>query len=225
MRILIIEDDVTTADWVARSLRERGHVVDVATDGREGLYRATSGEHDIAIVDRMLPAMDGLAVVRALRAASNALPVLMLTALAETQERVEGLNAGADDYLAKPFAFSELEARVLALARRPPLARVETVLRAGDLEMDLVRRTVHRAGKEVLLQAREFQLLEYLLRNVDRVVTRTMLLEHVWEFHFDPKTSVVETHISRLRAKIDRGHSTEMIHTLRGMGYSLRAQH
>lgn len=222
MRLLIIEDDRQTAEWLAKGLRQGGHVVDLAADGRDGLYLASTGDYDVAVIDRLLPRLDGLSIVRTLRGAKNALPILVLTALGETAERVEGLNAGADDYLTKPFAFSELIARVHALARRPPLSSVETRLSVGGLTLDLVRRSVVRDGHPIELQGREFRLLEYLMRNVGRVVTRTMLLEHVWEFHFDPKTSVVETHISRLRAKIGRGSAPELIHTIRGMGYSLR---
>ena len=222
MRLLIIEDDGQTAEWLAKGLRQGGHVVDIAADGRDGLFLASSGDYDVAVIDRLLPRMDGLSIVRTLRGAKNPLPILVLTALGETAERVEGLDAGADDYLTKPFAFSELIARLHALARRPPLATVETTLTVDDLTMDLVRRSVVRDGRTIDLQGREFQLLEYLMRNANRVVTRTMLLEHVWEFHFDPKTSVVETHISRLRAKVDRGFGHELIHTLRGMGYSVR---
>lgn len=223
MKILIVEDDAETARWLCQGLRELGHTVDHAPNGRDGLFLATSGHYDVAVVDRMLPVVDGLAIVRTLRQANIATPILLLTALAETRERVEGLEAGADDYLGKPFAFTELHARLQALARRPPLTQVETVLHVGDLEMDVLRRTVTRGGRRIELQAREFQLLEYLLRNAGKAVTRTMLLEQVWEFHFDPKTSVVETHISRLRAKLDRGHERTLIHTVRGVGYCLRA--
>jgi len=223
VKILIVEDDAETARWLCQGLRELGHTVDHAPNGRDGLFLATSGHYDVAVVDRMLPVVDGLAIVRTLRQANIATPILLLTALAETRERVEGLEAGADDYLGKPFAFTELHARLQALARRPPLTQVETVLHVGDLEMDVLRRTVTRGGRRIELQAREFQLLEYLLRNAGKAVTRTMLLEQVWEFHFDPKTSVVETHISRLRAKLDRGHERTLIHTVRGVGYCLRA--
>jgi two-component system OmpR family response regulator len=223
VKILIVEDDAETARWLCQGLRELGHTVDHAPNGRDGLFLATSGHYDVAVVDRMLPVVDGLAIVRTLRQANIATPILLLTALSETRERVEGLEAGADDYLGKPFAFTELHARLQALARRPPLTQVETVLHVDDLEMDVLRRTVTRGGRRIELQAREFQLLEYLLRNAGKAVTRTMLLEQVWEFHFDPKTSVVETHISRLRAKLDRGHERTLIHTVRGVGYCLRA--
>ncbi|WP_135466046.1 winged helix-turn-helix domain-containing protein [Crenalkalicoccus roseus] len=223
MRILLVEDDAETARYVIRGLREAGHVVDHAADGTQGLFLATTGGHDVLVVDRMVPGLDGLSLVRALRAARVAAPVLFLTARAGVGDRVEGLEAGGDDYLVKPFAFAELLARINALARRPPPREEVTVLRAGDLEMDLIRRTVTRAGRRIELQPREFRLLEYLLRHAGQVVTRTMLLEGVWDFHFDPKTSVVETHISRLRAKVDKGFDRELIHTVRGAGYAIRA--
>lgn len=218
----MIEDDQETADYVARGLREQGHAVDHAADGRQGLLRTGEVSYDVLIVDRMLPGMDGLSTVRILREADLRTPVLFLTALGGVGDRVRGLDAGGDDYLAKPFAFAELLARVNALARRPPLAEIQTTLRAGDLEMDLLRRTVTRAGKGIDLQPREFQLLEYLLRHAGRVVTRTMLLEAVWDFHFDPKTNIVETHISRLRSKLAQWGGPELIHTVRGAGYALR---
>ena len=223
MRILVVEDDQSTGEYIVRGLRELGHVVDGAVDGRDGLYLATEGRYELLIVDRMVPQLDGLSLVKALRGAGLKVPVLFLTALGGVDDRVEGLEAGADDYLVKPFSFAELAARVNALARRPPMAEQSRVLRIADLEMDLLKRRVSRAGQRIELQPREFRLLEYLARNAGRVVTRTMLLEHVWEFYFDPKTSVVETHISRLRNKIDRGFSAELIHTVRGMGYCLRA--
>jgi two-component system OmpR family response regulator len=224
MRILLVEDDAETAEYVARGLQEAGHVVDRTADGREGLFLASEGGHDVLVVDRMLPGLDGLALVRALRAAGVRTPALFLTARGGVGDRVEGLEAGGDDYLAKPFAFAELLARLNALARRPPLQAAEaTVLRVGDLEMDLIRRTVTRAGRRIELQPREFRLLEFLMRREGQVVTRTMLLEGVWDFHFDPRTSVVETHISRLRAKLDKGFGEELIHTVRGAGYTIRA--
>lgn len=223
MKILVIEDDAETADYIARGLREQGYVIDIARDGRDGLFLATGGNYDLLIVDRMLPGLDGLAIVKTLRSAAVKTPVLFLTAVSGVDDRVEGLEAGGDDYLAKPFAFAELVARLNALARRPPIATETTKLRVADLEMDLVKRRVTRAGKHIDLQPQEFRLLEYLMRHAGQVVTRTMLLEHVWEFHFDPKTSVVESHISRLRAKIDRDFGPELIHTVRGAGYSLRA--
>jgi len=222
MKVLMIEDDQETSAYVARGLREQGHVVDLAATGRDGLFLATDGGHDVLIVDRMLPGLDGIGLVRALRGTGVKAPVLFLTALGGVGDRVRGLEAGGDDYLVKPFAFAELLARVNALARRPPLTDTPTALRAGDLEMDLLKRAVTRAGGPVELQPREFQLLEYLLRNADRVVTRTMLLEAVWDFHFDPKTNIVETHMSRLRAKLSRDGGAELIHTVRGSGYVLR---
>ena len=224
MRILVVEDDAETAAYIARGLREAGHVVDRAADGQEGLFLATGGRYDVMVVDRMLPKLDGLSLVRALCAAKVATPALFLTARGGVGDRVEGLEAGGDDYLVKPFAFAELLARINALARRPP-PREEppTVLRVADLEMDLLKRTVTRAGRRIDLQPREFRLLEYLMRHAGQVVTRTMLLEGVWDFHFDPKTSVVETHISRLRAKVDKGFDRELIHTVRGAGYVIRA--
>ena len=223
MRILIIEDDAATAAHVANGLKEVGHLVDHAPDAREGLFLAVGHSYDVMIVDRMLGSLDGLGIVKTLRSTGVKTPVLFLTALSGIDERVAGLEAGADDYLVKPFAFSELLARIEALARRSPMATVQTALRVGDLQLDLMKRTVVRAGRRIELQPREFRLLEYLMRNAGRVVTRTMLLENVWEFHFDPKTNIVETHISRLRAKIDRGQAGELIHTIRGSGYMLRA--
>lgn len=223
MKVLLIEDDQETADYVARGLREHGHVVDHAATGRDGLFLAADGGHDVLVVDRMLPGLDGLGLVRALRETGVKAPVLFLTALGGVGDRVRGLEAGGDDYLVKPFAFAELHARLQALARRPPLTEVQTVLRVADLEMDRLRRTVTRAGTPVDLQPREFQLLEFLMRHAERVVTRTMLLEAVWDFHFDPKTNIVETHMSRLRAKLAHEGAPELIHTVRGAGYALRA--
>ncbi|HXQ17622.1 MAG TPA: response regulator transcription factor [Caulobacteraceae bacterium] len=222
MKLLLVEDDRETAAYLKRALTEAGHAVDQAHDGRDGLLLAVGETYDVVVLDRMLPQLDGLAILRTLRAASVKTPVLLLTALDGIDDRVEGLEAGGDDYLVKPFAFAELLARVNALARRPPPQDVQTTLRVADLEMNLLRRTVVRAGQKIDLQPREFQLLEYLMRHAGRVVTRTMLLEAVWDFHFDPKTNIVETHISRLRGKIDRGHPGSLIHTLRGAGYSLR---
>ncbi len=223
MKILLIEDDTETSAYIAHGLREQGHVVDVAAVGRDGLFLATGGGHDVLIVDRMLPGLDGIGLVRALRQTGVKTPVLFLTALGGVGDRVQGLEAGGDDYLVKPFAFAELLARINALARRPPLSDTPTVLRTGDLEVDLLKRTVARSGKAIALQPREFQLLEYLMRNADRVVTRTMLLEAVWDFHFDPRTNIVETHISRLRSKLAQHGGVEPIHTVRGAGYMLRA--
>ena len=223
MRVLLIEDDQETTAYVARGLRERGHVVDLAATGRDGLFIATDGGHDVLIVDRMLPGLDGISLVQALRGTGVKVPVLFLTALAGVGDRVRGLEAGGDDYLVKPFAFAELLARINALARRPPLSDAPTVLRVCDLEIDLFKRTVLRDGRPVELQPREFQLLEFLMRNTDRVVTRTMLLEAVWDFHFEPKTNIVETHMSRLRSKLSQSGGAELIHTVRGAGYVLRA--
>jgi two-component system OmpR family response regulator len=223
MKVLLIEDDVKTSAYVKRGLEEHGHVVDVAANGRDGLFLAAGEAYDVMIVDRMLPGLDGLGVVKTVRGAGVKTPILFLTTLAGVGDRVEGLEAGGDDYLVKPFAFAELLARINALARRPPMAHVQTVLRVADLEMDLIGRKVRRAGQEIELQPREFRLLEYLMRNVGRMVTRTMLLENVWEFHFDPKTNIVETHISRLRSKIDRGFDAKLLETVRGSGYLLRA--
>ncbi len=225
MKLLVVEDDAETAAYVADGLRESGHAVDVAGNGRDGLFLAADGGFDVLIVDRMLPGgIDGLRLVQTLRGSGVQTPVLFLSARGSVPDRVSGLDAGGDDYLTKPFAFSELAARVNALGRRPAVAATETVLRVGDLEVDLLRRTVQRAGRPIDLQPREFQLLEYLMRHADQVVTRTMLLEKVWEFHFDPQTNVVDTHVSRLRAKIERGFEGPLIHTVRGVGYVIRAR-
>lgn len=222
MKILVIEDDPEISAYVARGLRESGHTVDAVSDGRDGLLQASSGEYDVLVVDRMLPGMDGLAIVRTLRAAGTGTPVIFLTAKGAIEDRVEGLEVG-DDYLVKPFAFAELIARIGALARRPVTTEQSTELMVGDLKLDLLSRQVSRAGQVLDLQPQEMKLLEYLMKHSGRVVTRTMLLEGVWGFHFDPQTSVVETHVSRLRAKIDRGFSQSLLHTIRGSGYSLRA--
>ncbi len=221
MKVLVIEDDQETADYIRRGLVERGHVVDCIGDGRKGLLMASADPYDVLVIDRMLPGIDGLSIVKTLRGAGTTTPILFLTTLGGVDDRVEGLNAGGDDYLVKPFAFSELMARLDALGRRPPLKEEDTVLVAGDLRMDLLARSVTRAGETIELQPREFKLLEVLLRNKGRVVTRTMLLEQVWDFHFDPKTSVVETLISRLRTKLDKPFATELIHTVRGVGYTV----
>jgi two-component system, OmpR family, response regulator len=223
MRILLIEDDADTAAYVVDGLKAGGHMADHVPDGRDGLIFASSGRHDVIVVDRMLPGSDGLVIVKALRGAGVETPVLFLTARGGIDDRVEGLEAGGDDYLTKPFAFSELMARLNALVRRSPFSQVRTTLRVADLEMDLLSRKVRRGPREIDLQPREFRLLEYLMRNSDHVVTRTMLLEHVWEFHFDPRTKIVETHMSRLRSKVDRGVERELIHTIRGSGYVIRA--
>jgi two-component system OmpR family response regulator len=224
MKVLIVEDDAETATYVVNGLSECGHVVDHVANGRDGFFAASAGSYDVAIVDRMLPKLDGLSLVRQLRMQGIGTPVLFLTNLGGLDDRVEGLNAGGDDYLVKPFAFSEVLARVNALARRPAITATVTVLRCGDLEIDLLKRSVRRGGCKIDLQPREFKLLEILARHADRVVTRTMLLEMVWDFHFEPKTNIVETHMSRLRAKIDRGFECELIRTVRGAGYLLSAQ-
>lgn len=222
MKILIIEDDSETADFVAAGLEARGHATRIAANGREGFEIAAAETFDVIVLDRMLPGLDGLSVVALLRSAGVSTPVLFLTNLSGVDDRVEGLGAGGDDYLVKPFAFEELLARLQAQARRPTLGSTPTVLSAGDLEVDLVARTVRRGGLAIDLQPREFRLLEVLMRSEGRLITRKMLLEQVWGFHFDPRTNIVETHISRLRSKIDRGGAA-LIHTVRGAGYSLRA--
>ncbi|QWW70076.1 winged helix-turn-helix domain-containing protein [Rhizobium sp. WYJ-E13] len=223
MRILVVEDDQKTADYVAQGMSEAGHVCDIVEDGRDALFQASHEQYDVLVVDRMLPGLDGLSLIKAVRAAGIGTPAIFLTSVSGVDDRVEGLEAGGDDYLTKPFAFSELLARVHALARRPPVQDQKTVLRVADLELDLVRRQVTRQGQAIELQPREFTLLEVLMRDEGRVLTRTMLLERVWDFHFDPKTSVVETHISRLRAKIDRPFDVPLVHTVRNTGYSLHA--
>ncbi len=223
MRALIIEDDEVVARFVAKGLRQHGYLVDVARDGRDGLFQALEQAYDVMVVDRMLPGLDGLSVLKTIRSAGNTTPILILSALAEVDNRVEGLRAGGDDYLTKPFAFSELIARLEALQRRPRAGMpANTVYRAGDLELDPRRRTVTRAGEPVRLLPREFALLEYLMRHRGQVVTRTMLLENVWDYHFDPQTNVVDVHVSRLRAKVDRPFSEPLIETVRGVGYRLR---
>ena len=223
MHLLLIEDDTEAARFLVKGLRESGYSVDHAADGREGLFRATEGQFDLVITDRMLPHIDGLAIIELMRRKGLATPVLVLSALGGVDDRVRGLKAGGDDYLTKPFAFAELLARIEALLRRRSSAPQATRLKVEDLELDLLARRVTRAGREVELTARELKLLEFLMRRAGQVVTRTMLLEGVWDFHFDPKTSVVETHISRLRAKLDREGAPPLIHTMRGAGYCLRA--
>jgi two-component system OmpR family response regulator len=223
MKLLLIEDDERMADFIVRGLKEAGHVVDHTANGKDGLFLAASEKYDAMIIDRMLPGLDGLSIMKMLRTTGNHTPALFLTTMSGIDDRVEGLEAGADDYLVKPFAFAELLARLGALMRRPAVSGVRTMLRVGDLEMDLLKRLVTRAGRTIDLQPQEFRLLEYLMRSDGRAVTRTMLLENVWDFHFDPQTSVVETHISRLRGKIDKGFETELLKTLRGVGYCLRA--
>jgi len=220
-RILVVEDDVDTADYISKGLREAGYTVEHVADGRDGLYLASSSAFDAVVMDRMLPGMDGLSVVKALRAGGVETPILILSALAQLDERVTGLKAGGDDYLTKPFGFSELLARIENLVRRRSGKSVDTVLRCGDLVMDLLSRKVTRMGRALDLLPREFKLLEYFLRNKDRVVTRTMLLEQVWDYRFDPHTSIIDTHISRLRKKLDEGFEQPLLHTLRGVGYRL----
>lgn len=223
MKILVVEDDSETAQFLVKSLADEGYVVAHSPNGADGLCQASRENFDVLIVDRMLPKLDGLQLVKELRDRGNSVPVLFLTALSGIDDRVIGLNSGGDDYLGKPFAFAELSARVAALGRRNHVSPVGTKLSLFDLEIDLLSRAVRRAGRTIDLQPREFQLLEYLLRNVGKNVTRAMLLENVWGFHFDPHTNVVEAHISRLRSKIDKGFDIELLHTLRGSGYCLRA--
>lgn len=223
MRILLVEDDTETAAYLRSGLQEEGYLVTCSFNGREGLFLATTGDYDLVIVDRMLPQLDGLSLVRSLRSSRIDTPVLFLTTMSGVEDRVSGLNAGGDDYLIKPFAFSELVARVKALSRRPRGITEQTVFKVSDLEIDLVARSVRRAGLEIALQPREFRLLEYLVRHAGQVVTRTMLLEKVWDYHFDPHTNVVESHLSRLRAKVDKGFGHELIHTIRGAGYTIKA--
>jgi two-component system OmpR family response regulator len=223
MRILVIEDDREAATWLLKGLAESGHVADHAADGEQGLALAREKVHDVLIVDRMLPKMDGLTIIKTLRIEGVTAPVLILSALGDVDERVKGLRAGGDDYLAKPYAFSELLARIEGLSRRRNQGPQQTKLKAADLEMDLLARTVTRSGRPILLQPREFKLLEYLMRNAGHVVTRTMLLENVWDYHFDPQTNVIDVHVSRLRAKIDKGFDEPILQTVRGAGYMLRA--
>jgi len=222
MNILLIEDDKESANYIAKGLRESGHVVDYVTDGEKGLEMALAGQFDVLVVDRMLPLRDGLSVVSALRAQDVQVPVLFLSALGEVGDRVDGLKAGGDDYLPKPFAFTELLARVEALAKRNANGASVTNLTLADLKIDLLSRRVTRQGKDIILQPREFKLLEYLLRHAGQVVTRTMLLEQVWEYHFDPQTNIIDVHISRLRSKLDKEFDPPLLHTIRGAGYSLR---
>jgi two-component system OmpR family response regulator len=225
MRILLVEDDPTVAGFVAKGLREAGHVVEHADNGRDGLFLAASETFDTIILDRMLPGgIDGIRLLETLRSQNNATPVLVLSALSQVDDRVAGLKAGGDDYLTKPFAFSELLARVEALTRRGKNDGPQTKLIVGDLEMDLLSRMVRRAGQKIDLQPREFRLLEYLMRHAGQVVTRTMLLEGVWDYHFDPQTNVIDVHVSRLRQKIDKPYPSPLIHTIRNAGYMLRPE-
>lgn len=222
-RVLVVEDDDRLADYVTRGLLEQNFTVDRAENGRDGLFLATEGQHDVVILDRMLPGMDGMAVLKAMRAADVQTPVIVLSALADTNDRIEGLTAGADDYLGKPFSFAELLARVQALLRRDKGAALPqaSLLRCGDLELDRLARQVRRGGRKIPLQPREFRLLEYLMLHAGEVVTRTMLLEAVWDYHFDPGTNVIDVHISRLRRKIDDGEAKPLLRTVRGAGYMI----
>jgi two-component system, OmpR family, response regulator len=222
MHLLLIEDDAEAARFLAKGLRESGYVVDIAADGHEGLFRATEGSYDLIVADRQLPHFDGLSIVAMLRKNGKHTPVLILSALGSVDDRIEGLRAGGDDYLAKPFAFGELVARIEALLRRGNLAEVTTRIRIADLELDLLGHKVTRAGASIDVTAKEFQLLEFLARRAGQVVTRTMLLEAVWDLHFDPQTNVIDVHISRLRAAIDKGFDRPLLHTVRGAGYVLR---
>jgi len=223
MKLLVIEDDRAAASYLVKGLTESGYVVEHAAEGREGLFLATSGKYDAMIVDRMLPGMDGLSLIATMRAAEILTPVLILSALGAVDDRVKGLRAGGDDYLVKPFAFAELLARIEVLLRRGGTKLAATRLKVGDLEMDLLTRQVTRAGKDIELLPREFRLLEFLMRHAGQVVTRTMLLENVWDYHFDPQTNVIDVHVSRLRHKIDRDFDHALLQTIRGAGYSLRA--
>ncbi|MHA3791546.1 response regulator transcription factor [Sphingomonas sp. YL-JM2C] len=222
MHVLLIEDDPRVADHVGKGLREAGHIVETAADGREGLLRAAAEGFDVIVLDRMLPQVDGLKILQTIRATGDATPVLILSALGDVDERIRGLRAGGDDYLPKPFALSELVARVEALGRRGPAIAEATELRSGDLAIDLLGRTVTRAGRRIDLTQREFRILEYLVRSAGRVVTRSMLLEHVWDYNFDPQTNIIDQHVSRLRQKLDRGFDTPLIETVRGTGYVVR---
>jgi two-component system, OmpR family, response regulator len=222
MRILVIEDDMEAAAYMTKGLKENGAVVDHMANGRDGLLMAASGVYDVIIMDRMLPGVDGLTILKTLRSSGNSTPVLILSALGDVEDRVVGLKAGGDDYLAKPYAFAELVARLEALMRRRRKGAPEPVLKVGDLEMDLISRSVKRAGRSIELQPKEFALLEQLMRHAGNVVTRTMLLENVWDYSFDPQTNVIDVHISRLRQKIDKGFNKPLLHTVRGSGYCIR---
>ncbi|MGQ3672869.1 response regulator transcription factor [Xanthobacter sp. TB0136] len=223
MRILLVEDDRDAAEYLRKAFREAGHVVDHAADGEEGLTLALDGKYDVLVVDRMLPLRDGLSLVAELRGRGYATPVLILSALGQVDDRVQGLRAGGDDYLPKPYAFTELLARVEALARRGGPQAADSVYKVGELELDRLAHRVSRGGKDIILQPREFRLLEFLMRHAGQVVTRTMLLENVWDYHFDPQTNVIDVHVSRLRSKVDKGFDEPLIHTVRGAGYMVRA--
>ncbi len=222
MRLLVVEDDTEIADFICRGLREAGHVVDHAANGRDGLFMATGEGYDAIVLDRLMPQMDGLSMLAALRATGSRVPVLILSALSHVDEHIRGLRAGGDDYLVKPFAMSELQARLEVITRRGLMPVAESVLRVADLELDRMTHTVRRAGEEIPLKPQEYRVLEFLMRHAGQVVTRTMLLEGVWDYHFDPQTNVIDVHISRLRAKVDRAPGPALIHTLRGSGYCLR---
>lgn len=224
MKILIVEDDKEASAYLAKALKEAGHNPAQAADGEAGLEMARSSTYDVLILDRMLPKRDGLSVIRELREEGNETPTLILSALGQVDDRVKGLRSGGDDYLTKPYAFSELLARIEILARRKKPDEAETQLTVGELELDRLTREVRREGKKILLQPREFRLLEYLMRNAGKVVTRTMLLEEVWDYHFDPQTNVIDVHVSRLRSKIDKDFGEPMLHTIRGAGYLLKAE-
>lgn len=221
MRVLLIEDDAGVAEYIVKGLRESGYLVEHEADGKQGLVKATTDHYDALIIDRMLPNVDGLTIIQTLRAANDSTPALILSALGEVDDRVKGLKAGGDDYLVKPFAFAELLARIEVLLRRQEGGGAVTRLRVGDLEMDLLAHKVSRGGQLFNLQPREYKLLEYLMRNAGQVVTRTMLLENVWDYHFDPQTNVIDVHISRLRQKIDKGFNKQLLSTVRGAGYML----
>lgn len=223
MRILSVEDDIQTLNYIRKGLEQAGHTVDIADNGRDGLFLATTEEYDVIVVDRMMPNLDGLTLIKTLRGAGNQTPAIILSALADVDDRVAGLRSGGDDYLTKPFAFEELQARIEVLAKRAqtPGEQTDHLLKAGPLEIDLLARTVKRDNQLIELQAREYKLLVHLMRNKGKVVTRTMLLEHVWDYHFDPQTNVIDVHISRLRSKLDKGFDTCLIRTVRGAGYSI----
>jgi len=225
MKLLLCEDDQTTQAFILKGLTEIGHTVETTMDGREALSLCLYSQYDVIILDRMLPGMDGLSVLKSLRATNNATPVIFLTAMADVEDRVEGLLAGGDDYLVKPFQFSELMARITALSRRPPTSEETHLLQVHDLKLDLLSRVATRSDQPISLLAKEFSLLELLMKNQSRIVTKTMILEQVWGFNFNPKTTVVETHISRLRSKIDKPYDTALLHTSRNSGYTLRAPH
>ena len=224
VKLMLLEDDPDTRDHVSKILRAAGHVIDACDNGPDAIFLGTTNSYAVLILDRMVPGVDGLGVLKALRGAGIQTPALFLTAMDNVDDRVEGLEAGADDYLVKPFAGTELLARIAALGRRPPVADATTLLSVADLELDLLKRTVSRDGQRIELQQQEYKLLEYLMRHAGEIVTRTMLLENVWSFHFDPGTNLIESHMSRLRAKVDRGFDRELIHTVRNAGYRLDAE-